>query len=113
MDYVATMNSLVQTPEFYNALVDNCTTSIRRHVSRVLPNPPRVDWRLFANGYGDQMLYERGNIDTTGPWRHGADGRQRGAHKVDRHQAAEHVPQRPDLAARHAVDHLQPCAPRH
>ena len=68
MDYVAAMNSLVQTPEFYNALVDNCTTSIRRHVTRVLPNPPRVDWRLFANGYGDRMLYERGNIDTSLPF---------------------------------------------
>ena len=68
MDYVATMNSLVGTPEFYNALVDNCTTSIRRHVSHVLPNPPRIDWRLFANGYGDQMLYERGNIDTSLPF---------------------------------------------
>ena len=68
MDYVSTMNSLVETPEFYNALVDNCTTSIRRHVIHVMPNPPRIDWRLFANGYGDQMLYERGNIDTSLPF---------------------------------------------
>lgn len=68
LDYVATMNSLVESPEFYNALVDNCTTSIRRHVLRVLPNPPRADWRLLANGYGDQMLYERGNIETRLPF---------------------------------------------
>ena len=68
MDYVRTMNALVETPEFYNALVDNCTTSIRKHVSRVMPNPPRVDWRLLANGYGDQMLYERANIDTRLPF---------------------------------------------
>ena len=68
MDYVATMNALVETPEFYNALVDNCTTSIRHHVSRVQANPPRVDWRLLANGYGDRMLYERGTIDTRLPF---------------------------------------------
>jgi hypothetical protein len=68
MDYIATMNHLVETPEFYNALLDNCTTSIRRHVIHVLPDPPRLDWRLFANGYGDQMLYERGNIDTRMPF---------------------------------------------
>ena len=68
MDYVATMNALVETPEFYNALVDNCTTSIRRHVVHVLANPPRIDWRIFANGYGDEMLYERGNIDTRLPF---------------------------------------------
>jgi hypothetical protein len=68
MDYVATMNSLVETPEFYNALVDNCTTSVRRHVVHVLPNPPRFDWRLLVNGYGDQMLYERGTIDARLPF---------------------------------------------
>jgi hypothetical protein len=68
MDYVATMNSLVETPEFYNALVDNCTTSVRRHVVRVLPNPPRFDWRLLVNGYGDRMLFERGTIDARVPF---------------------------------------------
>lgn len=68
MDYVASMNALVETPEFYNALVDNCTTSIRHHVTRVEANPPRADWRLLANGYGDRMLYERGSIDTRLPF---------------------------------------------
>ena len=68
IDYVATMNALVETPEFYNALVDNCTTSIRHHVTRVEANPPRADWRLLANGYGDRMLYERGSIDTRLPF---------------------------------------------
>jgi hypothetical protein len=68
MQYVATMNALVKTPEFYNALVDNCTTSIRQHVKDAVANPPRVDWRLLANGYGDRMLYERGSIDTRLPF---------------------------------------------
>ena len=68
MDYVASMNALVKAPEFYNALVDNCTTSIRKHVTKVLTNAPNVDWRLLANGYGDQMLYERGSIDTSLPF---------------------------------------------
>lgn len=68
MDYVATMNTLVDTPQFYNALVDNCTTAIRRHVKNVDANAPRADWRLLANGYGDQMLYERGRVDTSLPF---------------------------------------------
>jgi hypothetical protein len=68
MDYVASMNALVETPEFYNALVDNCTTSIRQHVTHVDPTAPRADWRLLANGYGDQMLYQRGTIDTRLPF---------------------------------------------
>jgi hypothetical protein len=62
------MNALAKTPEFYNALVDNCTTSIRQHVTNVVTHAPPVDWRLLANGYGDQMLYERGRIDTRMPF---------------------------------------------
>ncbi len=68
MDYVASMNALVKAPQFYNALVDNCTTSIRTHVTHVTANPARFDWRLLANGYGDQMLYEQGRIDTRMPF---------------------------------------------
>jgi hypothetical protein len=68
MDYVATMNALRKTPEFYNALVDNCTTNIYQHVKSALGDPPRVDWRLLASGYGDEMLYENGNIDTRLPF---------------------------------------------
>jgi hypothetical protein len=68
MDYVSAMNALVDKAEFYNALVDNCTTSIRQHVKNVATNAPPVDWRLLANGYGDQMLYERGRIDTRLPF---------------------------------------------
>jgi hypothetical protein len=68
LDYVAAMNTLVETPEFYNALVDNCTTSIRRHVRHIDPETSLTDWRLLANGYGDEMLYEHGTLDTRLPF---------------------------------------------
>ena len=68
MDYVVTMNALVETPEFYNALTTNCMTSIYPHVINTDANAPRVDWRLLANGYGDRMLYENGSIDTRLPF---------------------------------------------
>ncbi len=68
LDYVESMNALTKKAEFYNALLDNCTTSIRHHVTRVVVNAPSVDWRLLANGYGDQMLYERGTLDTRVPF---------------------------------------------
>lgn len=38
MDYVASMNALVGDPQFYNALTDNCTTAIRRHVKHINPD---------------------------------------------------------------------------
>jgi len=68
MDYVASINRLVEHPQFYNALTDNCTTSIRRHVMQIVPDAPPFDWRVLANGYGDRLLYERGNIDTRLPF---------------------------------------------
>jgi hypothetical protein len=68
LDYVRSMNELVDQPQFYNALTDNCTTSIRRHVTHVNPNAPPFDWRFIANGYGDELMYERGNVDTRMPF---------------------------------------------
>ena len=68
LDYVAAMNVLVRHPKFYNALMDNCTTSIRWHIKRINPDAPPFDWRFIANGYGDQMMYERGTVDTSLPF---------------------------------------------
>jgi hypothetical protein len=67
LDYLASMNALVKEPAWYNALTDNCTTSIQRHLKRIAAPAP-LDWRLFANGYADQMLYERGVVDTRVPF---------------------------------------------
>jgi hypothetical protein len=68
LDYVDVMNALVQHPKFYNALLDNCTTSIRHHAKRINPDAPPFDWRLIANGYGDQLMYERDTVDTRLPF---------------------------------------------
>jgi hypothetical protein len=68
VDYVDSINSLVEHPQFYNALVDNCTTSIRRHRQHVDPDAPPFDWRLVVNGYLDRRLYEGGIVDTRLPF---------------------------------------------
>jgi hypothetical protein len=68
LDYVDGINGLVEQPEFYNALVENCTTSIRRHVVHVDPGAPAFDWRLLANGYLDRRLYDRQLVDTRLPF---------------------------------------------
>ena len=68
LDYVESINGLVERPQFYNALVDNCTTSIRRHRAHVDPDAPPFDWRLLANGYLDRRLYERSIVDTRLPF---------------------------------------------
>ncbi|WP_289022206.1 DUF4105 domain-containing protein [Desulfobacter postgatei] len=67
LDYVNYINRLVDTPEWYNALTGNCTTEIRGH-TRPYPNRVKWDWRILANGYGDQLMYEKNMVDTSLPF---------------------------------------------
>jgi len=68
LDYLKSMNELVEHPVFYNAFTQNCTTTIRMHTKHVNPGAQPFDWRLLANGYIDQLLYERGNLDRSLPF---------------------------------------------
>jgi Domain of unknown function (DUF4105) len=63
VDYLNEANRLADHPQWYNALTQNCTTTIRRH-ARSVGAGGRLDWRLLANGHVDQLLYERNQIDT-------------------------------------------------
>ncbi|MCB2147087.1 MAG: DUF4105 domain-containing protein [Deltaproteobacteria bacterium] len=67
LDYLREVNILREHPEWYRAMLTNCTTSILRHTTPFNPGA-RFDWRLIANGYLDEMLYERGQIDRTLPF---------------------------------------------
>ncbi len=67
LDYLREVNSLKESPQWYNALTDNCTTSFRITAAPYNPDA-RLDWRLIANGFIDEMLYERGAIDTSLPF---------------------------------------------
>ncbi len=67
LDYFEQINRLNEKPEWYNALTHNCTTTIRGHALPHTENRP-LDWRLIVNGFLDEMLYERGEIDTTLPF---------------------------------------------
>ena len=58
LSYLGKINRLKDRPEWYNALTDNCTTSIRQHTMPYIPNA-HPDWRIIVNGYIDEMLYER------------------------------------------------------
>lgn len=67
LDYLATVNSLVCRPEWYNALTNNCTTNIRGHTRPYAPKS-RWDWRLILNGRLDEMIYETGVINRDLPF---------------------------------------------
>ena len=67
LDYLAEVNRLKDQPEWYNALTGNCTTSIRQHTKPYNPQA-RLDWRMIVNGFIDEMIYERGVLDTAIPF---------------------------------------------
>jgi hypothetical protein len=64
-DYVRRLNSLRQQPEWYSAATHNCTTAIR--TQRAASDRAPWDWRMLINGYGHELLYERGAIHTNLP----------------------------------------------
>ena len=66
LEYVRTVNELHETPRWYNAITDNCTTAIRQQ--RAASERAPWDYRMLVNGLGDQLLYERGAIDTSLPF---------------------------------------------
>ena len=73
LNYLDEVNDLARTPRWYNALTHNCTTEIRHHVQQVAPGNP-FNWRILANGYLDELGYQRRQINTSMPF---AELRQR------------------------------------
>jgi hypothetical protein len=65
LDYLHRMNRLRERPRWYNAVTYNCTTGIR--TQRAAADRAPWDWRMLVNGYGDELLYERGMIATNLP----------------------------------------------
>lgn len=64
MEYVGSINQLKDRPHWYNAVTDNCTTSIRTQHDQEKRTP--WDWRILVNGLADEMLYESGAIRSGG-----------------------------------------------
>src|SRR5213596_374565 len=61
LEYIHSLNLLRDKPRWYNAVTTNCTTSIRTQ------RPPSQrtpwNWRILANGKGDELLYQMGALD--------------------------------------------------
>ena len=66
LEYIRTVNELHESPRWYNAITDNCTSAIRNQ--RAASERPPWDWRMLVNGFGDELLYERGSLDRSLPF---------------------------------------------
>jgi len=67
IDYLEELNQLAAHPKWYNAFSYNCTTAIRKHRQHI-GTAQAFDWRILANGRLDELMYERGGIDTSLPF---------------------------------------------
>ena len=65
--YLQELNQLRERPEWYNALTDNCTTAIQR-LARSGERRSWWSWKLFLNGYLDELAYDIGAIDRSLPF---------------------------------------------
>jgi hypothetical protein len=84
LEYMAKINSLKTTPEFYNSLTTNCTTNIWLN-SRVNPDHLPFSWKILMSGYVPQYLYETGRLDRSIPF----PELEKRAHINDRAHAAD------------------------
>jgi hypothetical protein len=67
--YLDRLNRLHEHPEFYNQIVDNCTTNIR--LANIEATEGKVqpwNWRMLLNGKSDELLYEQGLINRSLPF---------------------------------------------
>lgn len=67
LDYFEEINRLSEEPRWYNAVMHNCTTTIRHHVQHVAPKNP-FNWRVLVNGSLDELGYMRGTIENQLPF---------------------------------------------
>lgn len=60
-------NELYEEPEFYGTLRNNCTTNLLAHVNTIAAEPIPWGRRILLPGYSDEVVHERGLIDTDLP----------------------------------------------
>lgn len=67
LEYMKTINSLRDKPEFYNTLTTNCTTNVVRHF-RAFGGRLRYNWKILLSGYMPLYAYEIGGLDDSLPF---------------------------------------------
>jgi hypothetical protein len=66
VDVMKRANQLIDEPEFYNTLLNNCTTNIRRHINHLKTDRVPYDYRVLLPGYSDHLAYDLNLIEHKG-----------------------------------------------
>lgn len=62
VDMLDRANELAERPEFYDLLLNNCTTNIARHVNRIRPNRIVYDMGVLMPGLSSHKAYMEGML---------------------------------------------------
>jgi len=65
LDYVEEINNLYQSPLFFHTILENCTTTIARHLRENGITLPRWHYTYILPTTLDYLFYKRGLIDTS------------------------------------------------
>ncbi len=68
VDYLRSMNALIEHPQFYNTLTTNCTTVLALH-TQANPSPMPRSWKILVSGLFPEYAYELGYLDDSIPFR--------------------------------------------
>lgn len=58
------VNSIVNEPQFYNTITQNCLTTLAKDFSKVLELRSPFDYRRLLSGYSDELLFDHGRINS-------------------------------------------------
>ena len=66
VDVMKRADKLIDDPEFYNTLSNNCTTNIRNHINHLQADRVPYDYRVLLPGYADRLAYDLNLIEPDG-----------------------------------------------
>lgn len=68
IDVMKRVNQLAVRPEFYHTLLNNCTTSIVKHVNAISPNRVPYNYSILLPGLSAKYAYDLGLLDRSVPF---------------------------------------------
>lgn len=68
VDVMSRINQLRVRPEFYHSVLNNCTTSIVRHVNAISPNRVPYNYSVLLPGLSARYAYDLGLLDRSLPF---------------------------------------------
>ena len=68
LDMMNRANKLADQPEFYDTILNNCTTNLVKHVNQIKNSQVPYAWQVLFPGHSDRYAYQLGLLDRSIPF---------------------------------------------